>query len=139
VIKLAPGSTHEVTHSVTTGLTVERSQTLAKSLGLSAGPNLTGIQAKLSSQMNKEFGLKLDITAQEPESSKLTITNQSDEHYRLFALWHVDQRITVDALDLAVRAPRPSGQVHATWTSRGTVDFMAAHDPFITYAEIHPS
>ena len=100
VIQLPPGATHEVTHSVTTGLTEERSMQLATSLGFNLGGNVVGIQNRLSSQVNKEFGLRLEITAQGENTRTLTLVNQSENHYRRFALWHIDHQITVAALDL---------------------------------------
>jgi hypothetical protein len=131
VTQLPPGSTLEVTHSVTAGLTVERSQTLAKSLGLNIGENAPGIQARLSSQLNEEFGLRLDITTQEERARNLTLTNQNADHYRLFALWHVDQRITIDALDIPMR----EHPYFATWAPRGDIELVTADGPVITCAE----
>jgi hypothetical protein len=108
VIQLPPGATHEVTHSVTTGLTVERSKQLATSLGLNLGGNVVGIQNRLSSQVNKEFGFRLEITAQGENTRTLTLTNQSENRYRRFALWHIDHQITVAALDLVGYEPLDS-------------------------------
>ena|ERR1039457_238430 len=135
VIQLPPGSTLEVTHSVTTGLTVERSQMLAKSLGLSTGTNAAGVQARLSSQLNREFRLQLDIRAQEEKTRKLTVTNESAAHYRRFALWHVSHRITVDALDVPIHE-ECSTPCFATWVRRGDVEFVLGAHPFLTYTEV---
>jgi hypothetical protein len=135
VIQLPPGSTHEMAHSVTTGLSVEHSQMLAKSLGLAVGGDTAGFQAKLDSQLQQEFGLKLNITAQEERSTKLTLTNQSSDCYRLFALWHVDYRITVHALDVPVRRGLSEG-LRPTWVPRGDIQFVTTNEPFITFMEI---
>jgi hypothetical protein len=61
---------------------------------------LCGRADRLSSQVNKEFGLRLEITAQEESTRTLTLVNQSENRYRRFALWHIDHQITVTALDL---------------------------------------
>jgi hypothetical protein len=140
VTQLPPGSTQEMMHSVTTGLSVERSQELAGSLGLSLGANVTGVQAKLSSQLQQTFGFKLDITAQEEMSTKLTLTNQSNDRYRLFALWHLDHLVTVEALSVPVKSRKFTGFScsghQASWTRRGSAEFMTSNEPFITFAEI---
>jgi hypothetical protein len=138
VVQLPPGSTHEMTHTVTTGLSVERSQMLARSLGLSVGGDTAGLQAKLNSQLQEDFGFKLNISAQEERSTKLTLTNQSSDCYRLFALWHVDHRITVDALDMPVRRGI-SGGFRPTWAPRGNAQFVTTNEPFITFMEIRRS
>jgi len=138
VIQLPPGSTHEMTHSVTTGLSVEHSQILAKSLGLAVGGDPAGFQAKLDSQLHEEFGFRLNITAQEERSAKLTLTNQGSDCYRLFALWHVDHRITVHALDTPVRGGLSEG-LQPTWAPRGDIQFVAAKEPFITFLDIRHS
>jgi hypothetical protein len=134
VTQLPPGATYEMTHSVTTGLSVEHSQTLADSLGLSLGGNLLGIQATLSRQLQQEFGLKLDITSQEERSTTLTLTNPSDTLYRVFALWHVDQRISVDAL--TVSTGRHRSEHMPAWEPRGSPEFVVDSDPHLTFAEI---
>ena len=134
VTQLPPGATHEMTHSVTTGLSVEYSQKLADSLGLSLGGNVSGIQARLSSQVQQEFGLSLDITSQEQHSTTLTLTNPSDTRYRVFALWHVDQRISVDAL--TVWTSRPRSRLRPAWESRGSLEFVVGSDPYLTNTEI---
>ena len=123
-----------MTHSVTTGLSVEHSQKLADSLGLSLGGNLPGIQATLSKQLQQEFGLKLDITSQEQHSTTLTLTNPSDTLYRVFALWHVDQRISVDAL--TVSTGRHRSEHMPAWEPRGSPEFVVDSDPHLTYTEI---
>jgi hypothetical protein len=56
VIKLPPGAAHEVTHSLTTGLSAEHSSILADSLGITLGGTAAGAQAKLSSTLQREFG-----------------------------------------------------------------------------------
>jgi len=137
-------------HSLTTGLSVERSQELAGSLGLSLGANVTGVQAQLSSQLQQKFGFKLDITAQEEMSTKLTLTNQRNDRDRLFALWHIDHMVTVDALSVPVK--RWQGGLwsavvgrgdrvylgfscsgyQASWTRLGSAEFMTSNEPFIT-------
>jgi hypothetical protein len=86
VTQLPPDATHEMTHTVTTGLSIEHSQTLAESLGLDLGGK-AGLQTKLSYKLQEQFGLKLNITATEETSTKLTLSNQSKNSYRLFALW----------------------------------------------------
>lgn len=134
VTQLPPGVTHEMTHSVTTGLSVEHSQKLADSLGLSLGGNLLGIQATLSGQLQQEFGLKLDITSQEQHSTTLTLTNPSDTLCRVFALWHVDQRISVDVL--TVSTSRKRSELRSAWEPRGSPEFVVDSDPYLTFAEI---
>jgi hypothetical protein len=135
VIQLPPGAPHEVTYSVTTGLSTEHSVALAKSVGLSAGGKIAGHQAELNSQFRQEFGIKLDITAREEQVKKLTLTNQSSDHYRLFSLWHVDHRITVDALSFRIESGRPQ----PTWSPRSDVEFATINQPFVTDTSIERS
>jgi hypothetical protein len=101
VIQLPPGATHEVTYSITSGLTVERSMQLARSLGINLSGKVVGMQSQLGSQINKTFGLNLTTTAQCENTTTLTLVNQNESRYRRFALWHLDHQITVTALDLA--------------------------------------
>jgi hypothetical protein len=135
VIQLPPGATHERTHSITKGLSVEHSRKLAESLGMSAGVETAGLQAKLSSQLDQEFGFKLDISALEESGAKLTLTNQSNDHYKLFALWHMEHQITIDTLTMPVYAKLKKGSL-PTWEPQSGVEFTAANQPFVTFAEI---
>jgi hypothetical protein len=135
VIQLPPGSPYEMTHSITTGLSVEYSQTLAKSLGLSLGSNVSGVQAKLSTELQQQFGLTLEVTAQEQRSTKLTLTNPSADQSRLFALWHVDHRVLVDVLTIEFTSSTSSGQ--PVWKQRSSVEFATDSDPHITFATVH--
>jgi hypothetical protein len=132
VIQLPPGSTFEENHSVTTGLTVEHSQNLARSLGMNVGENVVGVQGQLSSELRQEFGLKVEISAISEMAKKFTLSNTSDDQYRLFALWHVDHQIAVSALDAQVDS---GGALHSTWTPLEEAEFVTANDPFITYME----
>ena len=100
VTQSPPGAEHEVTHSVTTGLTAENSKALSRALGLNLGGNIAGIQARINSQIIEESGLRLEITAQQEKTRKLTLANQSASNYRRYALWHVDHRVTDTALEL---------------------------------------
>lgn len=144
VTQLPPGVTHEMTQSVTTGLSVEHSRTLADSLGFDLGGEAAGVQAKLSSQAQEQLGLKLDITSQQQHSTKLTLCNSSEDRYRLFALWHVDHRISVDALTLPADNPgarKPVFGSHShgfrpAWQPRESVEFAAENDSHITYVEV---
>lgn len=147
ITRLPPGATHEMTHSVTTGLSAEHSQMLADSLGLRLGGNAGGIQANLSSQLQQEFGLRLEITSQEQRGTKLTLSNQRWNRYRLFALWHVDHRITVDALTTggeqkSMEAWKFAGVmdvIRPAWESRGSTEFVTDSAPHLTYTEVRRS
>jgi len=143
VTKLPPGASHELTHSVTTGLSVEYSQTLAASLGMSLG-SATGIHAQLSSQLQQQLGFQVDISAQEQTNTRLTLSNQSDHNYALYSLWHVDNRITVNTLSLRVspktyeKSPAYSinEPVYSSWLDEQSVEFVTEIDPHLTYAEV---
>jgi hypothetical protein len=148
VIQLPPGATHEVTHSVTTGLTAEGSQALSKALGLNLGGNVAGIQAGISSQLTRQFGLRLEITAQQEQAKKLTLSNQSASRYTRYALWHVDHRVTVTALELLPSSvvmkdggawTKDGEDPRARWAPRGEAEFAASDDMFITFTEIDRS
>jgi hypothetical protein len=149
VTQLPPGSSRELMHSLTTGLSVEHSQDLAGSLGLSLGSKAPSIQAQLSRQLKQTFGFKLDITAREEISTKLMLANQSTDRDRLFALWHIDHMVTVDALSTFIEFGRGGrlgtaltrrSRGHSefrysgkpTWTRLGGVEFMISNEPFIT-------
>lgn len=141
VMQLPPSSTHEVTHSISTGFSVEQTQTLASSLGISNAGNVVSLQTKISSRLNQEFGFKLDVSSQEQRTTRLALANPADNYYRLYALWHVDQRIRVEAREVPlVTADRrhglnfPEDQL-PIWMARGVVEFVTSSEPFITFKE----
>jgi hypothetical protein len=141
VIQLPPGSANETTYSLTTGLSIERSQTLANSLGLSLGSTIVGLQSKLSSQLEQQFSLKLSLTAEESMTSTIRLQNDTADCYRLFALWHKEYSITVTALDVSPFVPlilsdEAPGQ---HWRNRGSVQFVTEGGPHYTYARINCS
>jgi hypothetical protein len=126
VIQLPPGATHEATHSITTGLTIERSMQLARSLGIGLSGKSVGIESQLSAQINKSFGINLAMTAQREDTRTLTLVNQSKNRYRRFALWNLEHQFTVAALDLTgcerlrdftISMPRRSGGKEHSWVS----------------------
>lgn len=135
VTQLPPGLTTEITHSVTTGLSVEHSQSLASSLGLSIETPATGVQAKLSHQLNQDFGLKIDLTKQEEKSIKLILTNPSNEHYRRFALWHLEHRFVIHALNVEGESD-DYPEVHPSWILKGETELVSESTPFISYADV---
>jgi len=96
VTQLPPDVSYEKAHILTTGLSVEHTQKLAQSLGVSVGNDAAGLRSRL----DQEFGLKVNVTAQQQLSKKITLTNPRSDHYRLYAFWHVSRRFTVDALDI---------------------------------------
>jgi hypothetical protein len=135
VVQLAPGSTREEAHSITTGLSVEHSLMLAQSLGLNIGGESPGIQTSLSSQLQQQYGLKIQITNQCERSTKSTLSNPEAGQYRLYALWHVEHRITVDSLCVPVSKLSSSGII-PVWDSQTVAEFTVEVDNFVmTYAE----
>ena len=119
---------------------MERSMTLADSLGLTLSSATPGIQAKLSSELQQQFALKLNLTAEESKSDRITLQNNSEDHYRLYALWHKEHLITVTALDagpfnliLADEALGPH------WRARGSAEFVTEGGPYMTYTEVNRS
>lgn len=138
VTLLPPRSVYEMTYSVTTGLSIEHSETLAKSLGINTGGKFPGLETRLNSHLSRELGIKFDVTSQVDRSTKLTLTNPSDDHYRLFALWHVDHQITVDALELPMSEHQDyTAELQPEWVSRGIIEFVTTSEPFVTFAEIN--
>ena len=149
VTQLPPGASNVTTNSVTTGLSIEYSQTLASSLGISIGSGLHGVaQANLSSQLQQQFGITLQITSQEQTTDQLTVPNPSVERSRLFAFWHVDNRIDVDFLTIGPQVgtgPAPDSPAVAhfalrpTWTPLSSVEFATKSAPHVTFTEVHPA
>jgi hypothetical protein len=149
VTQLPPGASITITDSVTTGLSTEYSQTLATSLGFSIGSGLHGAaQANLSSQLQQQFGITLQITSQEQASDQRTVSNPGTDRSRLFAFWHVDHRIDVDFLTIGPQvgagpAPDSPGVAHFAlrpeWTALSSVEFTAKSAPHITFTEVHPA
>lgn len=138
VTQLPPGSTQEMAYSVTTGLSIEHSETLAKSLGINVGGNINGLATRLNSHLKRELGIKLDVSSQVDRSTKLTLSNPSEDHYRLFALWHVEHQITVEALELPMSEYQfNTSELQREWASRSVVEFATTSDPFVTFAEIN--
>jgi hypothetical protein len=138
VTRLPPGAANKISHSITTGLSLERSRTLAKSLGFSYGHNTVAVQGELNSQMQQTFELRVEISAQEQRTAELTLSNPSDSGYRLFAMWHVDHLIKVDALFAPLRRG-DSVNSDSVWVSRGYTEFVTENEPHITYAEVGKS
>jgi hypothetical protein len=135
VTQLPPDTSHEMTYSLTIGLSFERSQTLAAALGMEIGANIAGLQAKFSPQLQYQFGLKLDINAQEQRSSKLTLTNPGKHTSRLYSLWHIENRIAVDRLKIPVQDMRLAGS-RSNWEQIETAEFATDNVPHITYTDI---
>ena len=131
----APDASHELAHTVTTGLSLEQSQTLTESLGLDLGGKAVGLQAKLSYKLQEQFGLQLSITATEETSTKLTLSNQSKDRYRIFALWQVDHRLSVYSLKVPVKI-NISQDPQPEWKLCDQAEFTIANQPFITYTEV---
>ena len=140
VTKLPPGSTNEMTYSLITGLSIESSMTLADSLGLTLGSKATTIQANLSSELQRQFTLKLNVTTEETRSAKVNLQNSSNDNYRLYSLWHIDHAITVTVLNVGpfntILADEAPGE---HWRTRGSVEFVTESQPHITYTEFSRS
>jgi hypothetical protein len=127
-VKLPPAATEKRSYSVTTGLSEQRSQTLAESLGLRFGNNM----AQLSSQLQQQSRLSVEITRQDQRTTELTLENPSNDGYRLFAVWHVDNLIKVDALSISFAAD----DVGPAWIPRGSTEFVTESNTHVTYAEV---
>jgi hypothetical protein len=121
------------------GLSIEHTQKLATSLGMSIGGKAPGLQSQVNSRLDEEFGFKLGLSSQKQDSTTLTLTNANDNRYRLFALWHVEHWITVDSIRFPWYQEGRNHFCRPTWVPRGTVDFVLSNEPFITYIDIdHP-
>jgi hypothetical protein len=158
VIRLPPASTNKIHRSVMTGLSVEQSEMLAQSLGssLAAKSPALGIQANLTSELNQQFKLGVEITTEEQRSTELTLTNPSKDRYRQFALWHVEHLIKVDTLVVRRDKTLPPllftpgqmkwpvaasvshhipGPLFPEWQTRASAEFMTESVPHVTYIE----
>jgi hypothetical protein len=127
-----------VAHKVTTGLSIERSETLANSLGLDLEPKIPGLQAKLSYKLEDQFGLKFNITETEETSRELTLTNPSSDSYRRFSFWHVDHLLSVNVLKVPVEI-NASGEVRPDWHLSDQVQFTETNESVVTYAIVRRS
>lgn len=137
VIRLPPGSTSGMTCSSTTGLSIERSMTLANSLGITLGGASAGVSARLNSELQSQFMLQLNITAENSKTNTITLQNSSHDHDILYAVWHKEYSIAVTALDvgpfnliLADEAPDPR------WRTRGYVEFVSEDQTHITSTKV---
>ena len=130
ITQLPPDAVQESSYSVSTGLSVERSKTLTKSLGGELGVT-KGIHATLTKRLQQQFGLKLEITEQEQQTTKLTLANPT-RGYRLFALWRVEYLITVDALAAVWR----QGKLKHRWQPRARAEFVTNTHPAVTYCDV---
>ena len=134
VTQLPPGSTLELTHTVTAGLSTERSQKLSRSLGVTVGGDTKVLQAHLSSKLQDEFGFTFSVTNEEQRSIKLTLTNTSDSRYRLIALWRLDHKITIDTVIDESLSPKVAGVSVPRWSRKNEVEFVATNEPVVTFA-----
>jgi hypothetical protein len=85
----------------------------------------------LTKQLQQQFGFKLEITEQEQQTTKLTLTNPT-HGYRLFALWRVEYLITVDAL----AAVWQQGRLKHSWQPRARAEFVTKIHPAVTYYDV---
>jgi len=140
IMQLAPGSSLAVTLSDTTGLSIEQSKMLATSLGMSLalGSDKVGVKGGLNSSLQQQLGVKVDFTTQKQEANTVTITNSSDQS-RLYALWHVDYRISVDSLSASLSESHITGQttvvydtIESFWSTDWVAEFTVTSDPHIT-------
>lgn len=130
ITQLPPDAVQEHSYSVSTGLSVEHSKTLTRSLGGELGVT-KGIHATLTKQLQQQFGLKLEVTEQEQQTTKLTLTNPT-RGYRLFALWRVEYLITVDAL----AAVWQQEKLMHSWQPRARAEFVTNIHPAVTYYDV---
>ena len=147
--QLPPAATYEMANTITTGLSIEHSQTLANSVGLDLGGKSPGFQAMLSHRLEHQFGLKLNITEATEITRKLTLDNSSDDCYRIFALWQVDHLLAVNVLELPIEIDVLEDIPADTelqckfdnlqWRLCDQVQFTVANEPFITCADLRRS
>lgn len=135
VTQLPPGGVQEISYTVTTGLSTEHSQILARSLGLEFGGSGAGIHGTLTGRLEQQFGFRLAITNQEQRTTKLSLTNQSNG-YRLFALWQVEDLITVDALAATREQRGKVVRLRPGWLLRATAEFVTNSEPVVTSTDI---
>ncbi len=129
-VRLPPKGHYTVRYSVTTDISVEQSQALAGSLGLSFGSNAVGAQAKLGSQLQQRLGVK--IAAQEGRDRELSLFNPSYNRTRLFALWHREHLMSIDALSAAIGV----GDFRPVWVTRDSIGFMEDTDPHVIHTDV---
>jgi hypothetical protein len=121
VSQLAPGTSSEKRVRLETGLAASESEQLLASLEASQSHGLSGslgakiptgfaeVGAKLGASVNRNLEAKLKqylqkniaITARSSLERTVSLTNDSaSKKYRLFALWHPVETISVDVLDI---------------------------------------
>jgi len=116
VIQLSAGSSLEVTHRVRVGLNMERTQTLAKALGMRIG----GSVAEIGSHLEQQLEVRLEISSEEERTKALSLT--PGIRPRRFAIWDIAHQVKVEALDIVTD---PFGTVRSRWLPRGQVEFVA--------------
>jgi hypothetical protein len=90
--QLAPGGSDERSVSLRVGLTEERAREVMRSLGLSVGYQP---YASLSGQLTSKTTTKITVAREEVVTRKITLTNATEDKYRLFALWHLLNRLSI--------------------------------------------
>jgi len=115
-----------------------------------------GVHAGLTAQLQQQLGFKASIDAEKQHSVKLTLSNKSEYNYRLYALWHVENRIAVDTLSLSLNSAKAADTLQSLfldaqfkltehprllgsrsiWTSVQNVEFRTDSGPHITYADV---
>lgn len=118
--QLPPGGSVETSTSLRMGLTNEQLDELARSVGVSSK---MGSRARLNAALSQKTATKFTVSREQTVTQTLTLTNPSDASYRLFALWHLVNRISIlstSDLILSYSAARTSSPPVPSWSPRLT-------------------
>jgi hypothetical protein len=145
ITQLAPGVTRRIKSSITLGVSKSEAVELGASLGLDAGAaNIIS----LNGQISRKLGETVTMTFQRQEEQELTLSNDQRGYYRLFAIWHLVERLEVDLLVgrglvesrfLASRQDWLASRILASkfrWNNEKTASFIENSSVQVTYADI---
>jgi hypothetical protein len=94
VTQLPPGGSDTVTISLRVGISKERTDEIARSLGITGGDNHI---LSVSNQLSEKSATKIALSQEREASRSVTLTNSEKETYRRLAIWHVVHRLSIMA------------------------------------------
>jgi hypothetical protein len=146
ISRLAPGTSSSKTVEVSVGISRQTSRELAVQLGVH---DLTFM--RLTSQVSTRVAESITMTKQRKVAYTLTLDNTANsDRYRLFAIWHIENMVKVDAVPATLSeswispfstssTPTPTGghlPAKIAWEPLSATRFASSEAAVVTSAAI---
>ena len=116
---LPPGASSQYTRTTTVGLSRSIAVELGATLGLGHDSKIVKLNAELSRTLNQSFS----ITDQQEETFSVTIENNRADVDRYYAMWRVEDRVSVDQLVLSGHTLHWRPETEATFYRTPTISY----------------